>query len=60
MRYFILILVVAIASVYMIVTTDMMRHQTVTINCGVAEISPDFTPEAREQCRRLRGQKLQD
>jgi hypothetical protein len=57
MRYFALILVVATASVYMIITSDMMRHQTVIINCGVSEISPDFTPEAREQCRRLRGQK---
>jgi hypothetical protein len=53
----VLIVAVAIASMYMIVTSDMMRHRTVIINCGVSEISPDFTPEAREQCRRLRGQK---
>lgn len=56
MRYMFLIIVVAIASVYMIVTSDVMRHQPVIINCGVAEISPDFTPEAREHCRRLRQQ----
>lgn len=28
------------------------------INCGVAEISPDFTPEMREACRRARMEKI--
>lgn len=26
--------------------------------CGVAEISPDVTPEERKQCRQMRGHKL--
>lgn len=26
--------------------------------CGVAEISPDVTPEERKQCREMRGHKL--
>lgn len=26
--------------------------------CGVAEISPDITPEERKQCREMRGHKL--
>ena len=28
------------------------------INCGVAEISPDFTPEMREACRRARMENI--
>ena len=24
------------------------------VNCSIAEISPDFTPELREACRKLR------
>ena len=26
--------------------------------CGVAEISPDVTPQERERCRQIRGHKL--
>ena len=29
-----------------------------TINCGVAEISPDFTPEMRQACRERMRHKL--
>ena len=28
-----------------------------TTNCDIAEISPDFTPAMREQCRQLREVK---
>jgi hypothetical protein len=50
------VMLLALGGAFMIATTRGM-HPTVIINCGVSEISPDFTPEAREQCRRLRGQK---
>lgn len=26
-------------------------------NCSIAEISPDYTPAMKEECRRLRSQK---
>ena len=29
-----------------------------TINCGIAEISPDFTPEMRQACRDRMRHKL--
>lgn len=29
------------------------------INCGVAEISPDFTTEMRQACRKARMEKVQ-
>jgi hypothetical protein len=28
------------------------------INCGLSEISPDFTPEMRKMCREVRATKL--
>jgi len=28
------------------------------INCGLSEISPDFTPEIRKMCREVRATKL--
>lgn len=28
------------------------------INCSLVEISPDFTPDMRKQCREIRGIKL--
>ena len=28
------------------------------VNCSIAEISPDFTPELRQECRLLRATKL--
>jgi hypothetical protein len=28
------------------------------INCGLSEISPDFTPEMRKMCREVRVTKL--
>lgn len=28
------------------------------VNCSIAEISPDFTPEMRQKCRELRSEKL--
>jgi hypothetical protein len=31
-------------------------HQV--INCSLAEISPDFTPDMRKECRLLRATKL--
>ncbi len=36
--------------------TTMPARQVVVYNCELAEISPDFPPQAREECRRLRAQ----
>lgn len=33
----------------------MLSNRTVVINCQLAEISPDFTPEMRKQCREARN-----
>jgi hypothetical protein len=28
------------------------------INCGLSEISPDFTPQMKEMCRQIRATKI--
>jgi hypothetical protein len=33
------------------------QNQTITFNCSIAEISPDFTPAMREMCRKLRREQ---
>lgn len=33
------------------------RHGEVVYNCDIAEISPDFPIQAREQCRKLRAER---
>jgi hypothetical protein len=38
----------------LILGNQMFAPREVVINCSIAEISPDFTPEMREACRRHR------
>lgn len=33
------------------------EHYTVRYDCRMAEISPDFPPDVRNECRRLLGQR---
>jgi hypothetical protein len=40
---------------YFIVT---FSPKSQVINCTWSEISPDFTPEARDMCRKLRMEKV--
>ena len=35
------------------------RGDVVVINCGISEISPDFTTEMREACRQARAKYVQ-
>ena len=35
----------------------VLPEQKVVYNCSIAEISPDFTPAMREECRKLRLDK---
>ena len=50
----ILIFVIAVASLFLI----DLRPKTVIYNCSISEISPDFPPKVREECRRLRAKHL--
>jgi hypothetical protein len=46
---------------YLIFMTELARKETKTHwgtkNCELAEISPDFTPQEKADCRIMRGQK---
>jgi hypothetical protein len=56
--YFFMFIVLALfwGAVIFIAQTDPQRE--VRHLCSVAEISPDFTPEMRKQCRELLRHKL--
>jgi hypothetical protein len=51
---------VAIVGIYIVLFYAIMTNQprTVIYNCSIAEISPDFPPKAREECRKLRADKI--
>ena len=36
-------------------TKDSMKGHTITYDCSISEISPDFPIEVREQCRKLKA-----
>jgi hypothetical protein len=38
-----------------VIFLSMPKPEGIWINCGVSEISPDFTTEMREACRQLRA-----
>lgn len=43
-------------AMFYVVLNDPQRE--VRVNCSLAEISPDFTPEMKKQCRELLRHKL--
>ena len=50
-------LVIALgACVYTAWFVTVNPHITVRYDCSISEISPDFPPEVREQCRKLRAE----
>ncbi len=51
-----ILLVVFAACVAVLLILPQPTQQTV--NCGLAEISPDFTERMRQECRMIRGTKL--
>jgi len=54
----VLLVIVSLPIVWLIAP----RHKqgdVVVINCGISEISPDFTTEMREACRQARAQNIQ-
>ena len=47
------ILVFAVAVMFMPKKGDVIKY-----DCSISEISPDFPLEVKEQCRKLRAEKL--
>lgn len=52
MPFLLLLLVLAGKFIY-----NLQEHQVVVYNCSIAEISPDYPVEVKEQCRTLRSNK---
>ena len=48
------ILSLLVLAVLILVLSDFGKNQTVIYDCRLSEISPDFPPEVKEECRRLR------
>ena len=52
------VLMVVIVIAFLLFLLFGPRPTERVVNCSLAEISPDFTPELRQQCRLLRATKL--
>jgi len=44
--------------VVMFIILSQPKHGVQVINCSIAEISPDFTTEMREACRKARSGRI--
>lgn len=52
----VIVLVSIVASALIIATFAQYKSKGAWINCGLSEISPDFTNKMREACRQARRQ----
>jgi hypothetical protein len=53
-KEFILIALAVVAGIFIAVSTHPNDRQV--INCGIAEISPDYTNAMKEACRKARSE----
>lgn len=51
-------IMIAIGIITLLALFNIPVSEEQTINCSLVEISPDFTPEHRKQCREIRATKL--
>lgn len=59
MKAVIFYIVVSCVALGMAATLALMpQPQQKVINCGIAEISPDFTTDMRQACRKARMEKI--
>ena len=56
MRYLVVTLL-AVAALFILLApiVGTIQNRTKVINCAISEISPDFTQEMREACRKARN-----
>ena len=45
-------------ALFMFLIVFVPQSKGTYVNCGLSEISPDFTPEMRKMCREVRATKL--
>lgn len=49
---------VVVFAVLVIMILTYLSPKERYINCGLSEISPDFTPQMRDMCRQIRATKI--
>ena len=54
----VVIFIVAMVAFGFYVASTQPKHGVKVIDCSLAEISPDFTPEMREACRKARSGRI--
>ena len=43
--------------IFFVYSAESLKGRTIKYDCSIAEISPDFPPIVREQCRELRAKR---
>jgi len=56
----VLIVLVSLSIGYSLSYFTLPRHGEVVYNCSIAEISPDYPPEIKEQCRKLNVERYKN
>jgi hypothetical protein len=56
----VIIVIVGLTAGFMLSYFTLPRKTEVVYNCSLSEISPDFPIEAREGCRKLRMDKINE
>ena len=52
------LLIIGAVALFMFLIVFVPQPKGAYINCGLSEISPDFTPDMRKMCREVRATKL--
>ena len=58
-----LVVFVSVSAVFILVVLlglDAEMNRVIQYNCEISEISPDFTPAMKQECRKLRKLKQQE
>jgi len=54
----VVIFILAMIAFGFYVASTQPKHGVKVIDCSIAEISPDFTPDMREACRKARSGRI--
>jgi len=54
----IIVAVISLSVVFSLAYFFLPRHGVIVYNCSIAEISPDFPIDVKEECRKRNAQKI--
>ena len=46
-----------VQGIFFVYSAEALKGRTIKYDCSLSEISPDFPPQVREQCRKLRAER---